>query len=74
MELGQVVQESDKNTIRKLLEQHLRYTGSNVAEKILDNWDMELKKFVRIMPLEYKRVLEQMAANGTEVEGEESDG
>ncbi|MDD5771168.1 MAG: glutamate synthase-related protein, partial [Candidatus Omnitrophica bacterium] len=52
------VKESDKDTIYHLLSNHFRYTGSLNARKILDNIHEHLKKFVRVMPLEYKRILE----------------
>ena len=37
---------------------HFKYTKSIKAKKILDNLHNQLKKFVRVMPLEYKRILE----------------
>ena len=48
----------DKETIEKLLSAHLRYTHSSVAEVILRDLTIELRHFVKIMPLEYKRILE----------------
>ncbi len=74
VELGEVTQEKDQDTIRTLLEKHLRYTGSSVAKNILENWKKELKRFVRVMPLEYKRVLEQVDVRPAEVDSEASDG
>lgn len=74
VELEKVTQEKDTNMIRTLLEKHLRYTGSSVAKHILENWKKELKRFVRVMPLEYKRVLEQIEVGPIEVDTEASDG
>jgi len=48
----------DELTINKLLVNHLRYTKSPVAKRILDNFYKEKKRFVKVMPLEYKRILE----------------
>ena len=48
----------DKATINQLLSEHLRYTCSTIAKKVLDNFDYEIKRFVKVMPLEYKRILE----------------
>ena len=45
--------------LRRMLERHSQYTGSTIARSILDNWDAELSNFVRVMPREYARVLEQ---------------
>jgi glutamate synthase domain-containing protein 3 len=38
---------------------HHQYTGSSVARRILDNWDDFVGKFVKVMPTEYRRVLER---------------
>jgi glutamate synthase (NADPH) large chain len=45
--------------LRRMLDSHARYTGSTVARRILSNWDSEKKKFVRVMPRDYARVLKQ---------------
>ncbi|MFA6356260.1 MAG: glutamate synthase large subunit, partial [Candidatus Omnitrophota bacterium] len=50
--------DGDKDTIYNLLRSHFRYTRSRKAKKIIDNMDEELKKFVRVIPIEYKRILE----------------
>ena len=46
--------------LRRMLERHLEYTRSTVAERILDRWDESLSKFVRVMPRDYARVLREM--------------
>jgi len=38
---------------------HHQYTGSTVARRILDSWDDYARKFVKVMPTEYRRVLER---------------
>jgi len=43
--------------LHALLEKHCRYTGSEVAQRILDRWQSSLDKFVRVMPRDYARVL-----------------
>ncbi len=52
----------DKETIKRLLENHVKLTGSTVAKAILDDWENELRWFVKVMPNDYRRVLEQKAA------------
>jgi glutamate synthase domain-containing protein 2/glutamate synthase domain-containing protein 1/glutamate synthase domain-containing protein 3 len=76
VELGDVENSKDVSTIKTLLEKHARYTESSVAEGILKGWEKEIKKFVMVMPLEYKRVLEQVEArpDEAEIEAEASDG
>ena len=51
----------DIEELRTLIENHRHYTGSTVAAHILDNWKSELPRFVKVMPTDYKRVLEEMA-------------
>jgi glutamate synthase (NADPH/NADH) large chain len=52
----------DINELRTLIENHQKYTRSKVARHILDNWKTELPRFVKVMPTDYKRVLEEMSA------------
>jgi glutamate synthase (NADPH/NADH) large chain len=47
----------DLKEVRGLITLHYRHTGSDVAKTFLDNWDARLKEIVRVMPLDYKRVL-----------------
>ncbi|MGD0335547.1 MAG: glutamate synthase large subunit [Candidatus Omnitrophota bacterium] len=51
--------DEDIQTIRLLLENHYRYTQSRIAKDILDDFTAKLKKFIKIMPLEYKRILQE---------------
>ncbi len=55
-------QPEDRETIKRLLENHVKLTGSTVAKAILDDWENELRWFVKVMPNDYRRVLEQKAA------------
>mgnify|MGYP003674511086 FL=1 len=47
----------DEELVADLLRNHVRYTQSTVAQKILDNWHREIKNFVKVMPKDYKKVL-----------------
>jgi glutamate synthase (NADPH/NADH) large chain len=51
----------DEERLRQLIENHLHYTGSSRAKAILDDWSSYLPKFVKVMPVEYRRALEEMA-------------
>ncbi|MDD5084472.1 MAG: glutamate synthase large subunit [Candidatus Omnitrophica bacterium] len=53
-----VVKEEDKDTIYNLLHNHFKYTKSEKAKKIIDNMSGEMKKFIKVVPIEYKRILE----------------
>ena len=50
--------EADKSVIRTLLANHFNYTGSLRAKKILDEFDDYAGKFKKIIPEEYKRIIE----------------
>jgi len=51
----------DEERLYQLIENHLHYTGSERARAILANWSEVLPKFVKVMPVEYRRALEEMA-------------
>ena len=53
---------ADEQVLRDMVEKHLRYTGSVRAKNILDNWARYLPKFVKVMPTEYRRALQEIAA------------
>jgi len=50
----------DAARLRKLIENHKRYTDSARARQILDNWDAYLPRFVKVMPVDYRRALEEI--------------
>jgi glutamate synthase (NADPH/NADH) large chain len=43
--------------LKELIKNHYKYTGSEVADKLLKDWDSALKHFVKVMPTDYKAVL-----------------
>jgi len=51
----------DDATLKSLIQRHLLYTGSERARRVLENWAGYLPKFVKVMPLEYRRALSEMA-------------
>jgi glutamate synthase (NADPH/NADH) large chain len=52
----------DAIRLRRLIENHLHYTGSTLAQRILDDWEGNLPKFVKVMPVDYRRALTEMQA------------
>ncbi|RJP26626.1 MAG: glutamate synthase large subunit [Candidatus Omnitrophota bacterium] len=54
--------------LRDMIQRHFIYTESAVAEKILQNWDECLTKFVKVIPQEYRRVLEERLARARQEE------
>jgi glutamate synthase (NADPH/NADH) large chain len=55
------VAQSDDAMLKSLIQRHLLFTGSEQARLILENWANYLPKFVKVMPLEYRRALAEMA-------------
>ncbi|MGA0960993.1 MAG: glutamate synthase large subunit [Sedimenticolaceae bacterium] len=53
----------DATRLKQIIVKHFENTGSAVAEKILADWDGYLAKFVKVMPVEYRRALREMAEN-----------
>jgi glutamate synthase domain-containing protein 3 len=60
VDLESVDDAEEKLWLQKWIERHQQYTGSERAEKLLKNWDNVLVKFVKVMPIEYRAVLEKM--------------
>lgn len=54
--------QSDEAQLKKLLEEHHRWTGSQRARELLDNWALARQKFVKVFPNEYKRALGEINA------------
>ena len=52
----------DAQRLHGLIENHLRHTGSDRARVVLDNWDEYLPRFVKVMPVDYRRALQEMQA------------
>jgi glutamate synthase (NADPH/NADH) large chain len=43
------------------VKKHYLYTDSDVAKRLMDDWDLALTQFVKVMPTDYKRVLAERA-------------
>jgi glutamate synthase (NADPH) large chain len=55
----------DDAVLRKLIEDHHRWTGSRRARELLDNWAAAREKFVKVFPNEYRRALAELAQKKT---------
>lgn len=62
VELGQVKDPHEIAELRNLIENHRHYTRSAVADHVIHDFHHLLPRFVRVMPVDYKRVLEEEAA------------
>jgi len=52
--------QTDEALVKKLLQDHNRWTGSRRARELLDNWAVARTRFVKVFPNEYKRALAEM--------------
>ena len=53
--------EEDAAQLHELIRKHAELTGSKKAAHVLSDWDALLPKFVKVMPRDYKRVLQAIA-------------
>ncbi len=68
VELEPVEAEADLAELLEMLQLHQQFTGSTVAQRALDQWPDVLGEFVKVMPIDYKRVLLERQQHDEEVE------
>jgi len=71
VDLELVTDKKDAGEIKGMIEKHLKYTKSKKAKYILNNWEECLPSFVKVFPMEYRRVLGKMMKEDEETEREE---
>jgi glutamate synthase domain-containing protein 2/glutamate synthase domain-containing protein 3 len=57
---------TDESQLKELIKNHLKYTNSIKAKKILDNWKVTKKKFLKVFPHEYKRALCELSGGNSD--------
>ncbi len=62
VDLEPLVDHHDRATVYELLKSHAHFTASPRARKILNNWETYVSQFVKVMPRDYRRALEEEAA------------
>jgi glutamate synthase (NADPH/NADH) large chain len=71
VELERVETDQDLGELLMLIEMHYKYTQSPVAQRLIDDWPRTVrKKFVKVMPTDYKRVLVERALHDEEEEAQ----
>ena len=55
------IEENDQNKLYQLLTNHVEYTGSTRASQLLDDWNGNLTKWVKVISKEYKKGLKLKA-------------
>jgi glutamate synthase (NADH) len=71
-DLEAVEEEADVSLLQSLIQRHVKYTGSTLGRKLIENWDTEVKNFMKVFPHEYKRALgDQKKVDLAHEQGEE---
>lgn len=60
VELERLEGSAEIEELRQLIQQHVRFTHSQLAANLLENWEATVLKFVKVMPKDYKRVLQAL--------------
>ncbi len=63
VELENVWKQSDVDILKQMIEKHQKWTTSVRAQQILDNWTDMVGKFVKVVPIDYRKALEKMRAH-----------
>jgi glutamate synthase (NADPH) large chain len=61
VDLEPLVESDDEAAVRRLIENHARYTNSKRAAEILTNWGQYRARFVKVFPKEYRRALAELS-------------
>ena len=59
VELSLIEDSTTRKELHELIRKHYHFTGSHLAGKMLDNWDKYADEFIQIVPIEYKKVLQE---------------
>jgi glutamate synthase domain-containing protein 2/glutamate synthase domain-containing protein 1/glutamate synthase domain-containing protein 3 len=62
VELESVWKQDDKDLLHDLIQRHLKWTGSLQAHRLLDTWQDAVGRFVKVVPIDYRKALEKMRA------------
>jgi glutamate synthase (ferredoxin) len=74
VELEELSDPAEIEQVRELIARHVRYTDSAVGKRVLDKWDEYGPRFVKVMPIDYKRVLQEQAERMARKAARRSDG
>ncbi len=59
MILLDTLDQEDQDVIKNMISNHLQYTGSPVAKNLISNWEEVQNRFIKVIPIDYKKVLEK---------------
>ncbi len=67
VELEELADSREAEDVRTMIERHARYTGSAVAARVLADWAGWLPRFVKVMPVDYRRAMAILAATPSDL-------
>jgi glutamate synthase domain-containing protein 2/glutamate synthase domain-containing protein 1/glutamate synthase domain-containing protein 3 len=67
VDLDKIETQDDEMEVKEMIENYVKYTASKEAREILDDWQNAKTRFIKVMPVDYKRVLLEKAAKKEEV-------
>ena len=65
VDIEHVSEKGDIDFLKKYIERHVKFTKSKYAAEILKSWDEMLPRFVKVMPMDYKKALEKLKERAT---------
>jgi glutamate synthase (NADPH/NADH) large chain len=71
VDLELMTEPKDQEELRRMIEQHVKYTGSRRGQRILDDWGSSMPYFVKVFPTDYKRALGVLSREDEAVERQE---
>jgi glutamate synthase domain-containing protein 3 len=60
VDLEYVWQQDDREVLRTLIERHFKLTASRRAANIIENWNQMVGRFVKVMPIDYRKSLQRI--------------
>jgi glutamate synthase domain-containing protein 3 len=57
VDLDKIEEQKESDEVKTMVEKYVQYTDSKEAKKLLENWDNTISKMIKVMPVDYKRVL-----------------
>jgi glutamate synthase (ferredoxin) len=60
VDLEDLCDPQEQQFVRDLVRKHVEYTGSTRGQYVLDEWDRLVSRFVKVMPIDYKRAMQEI--------------
>jgi glutamate synthase domain-containing protein 3 len=61
VDIEPLTQAKDRRLLKEIVERHVMYTRSEHATRLLRDWDEVMPRFVKVMPIDYRKALERIA-------------